>query len=81
MYQKCINTKGDSQDNYLKGTLPDLSSYEEVSAPKSPQIIASRYAPDIEVEVIYQTVENLIKAIPNHLGDWYFTGNYPTPRR
>lgn len=32
-----------------------------------------------EVEVIYQTVENLHEAIPEHLGDWYFTGNYPTP--
>ncbi|MFC2123728.1 amidophosphoribosyltransferase [Bacteroidota bacterium] len=32
-----------------------------------------------EVEVVYQTVENLHTAIPNHLGDWYFTGNYPTP--
>ena len=31
-----------------------------------------------EVEVIYQSVENLHKACPNHLGDWYFTGNYPT---
>ncbi|MFY0673103.1 MAG: amidophosphoribosyltransferase [Bacteroidia bacterium] len=34
---------------------------------------------DADVEVIYQTVENLHKACPNHLGDWYFTGNYPTP--
>jgi len=32
-----------------------------------------------EVKVIYQTVENLHKACPNDLGDWYFTGNYPTP--
>jgi len=32
-----------------------------------------------EVEIVYQTVENLHKAIPNHLGDWYFTGDYPTP--
>lgn len=31
-----------------------------------------------EVEVIYQTVDNLHKACPNHKGDWYFTGNYPT---
>lgn len=31
-----------------------------------------------EVDVIYQTVDNLHKACPNHLGDWYFTGNYPT---
>ncbi|MFC4268052.1 amidophosphoribosyltransferase [Polaribacter marinivivus] len=32
-----------------------------------------------EVEVIYQTIEGLHKACPNHTGDWYFTGNYPTP--
>jgi len=32
-----------------------------------------------EVEVIYQTVDNLHKACPEHTGDWYFTGNYPTP--
>ncbi len=32
-----------------------------------------------DVKVIYQSIENLHKAIPNHLGDWYFTGNYPTP--
>jgi len=32
-----------------------------------------------EVSVIFQTVENLHQAIVNHSGDWYFTGNYPTP--
>ncbi len=32
-----------------------------------------------EIEVVYQTVGNLHKAIPEHTGDWYFTGNYPTP--
>jgi len=32
-----------------------------------------------EVEVIYQTLDNLHVAIPNHKGDWYFSGNYPTP--
>jgi amidophosphoribosyltransferase len=31
------------------------------------------------VKIVYQTVENLHKACPNHLGDWYFTGDYPTP--
>ena len=31
------------------------------------------------VEIVYQSVENLHQACPNHLGDWYFTGNYPTP--
>ena len=32
-----------------------------------------------EIRVVYQTVENLHLACPDHLGDWYFTGNYPTP--
>ena len=32
-----------------------------------------------DVEIIYQTVENLHIACPDHTGDWYFTGNYPTP--
>lgn len=32
-----------------------------------------------EVHILYQTVENLHKALPEHSGDWYFTGNYPTP--
>jgi amidophosphoribosyltransferase len=32
-----------------------------------------------DVEVIYQTLDNLHEAIPNHKGDWYFSGNYPTP--
>ena len=32
-----------------------------------------------KVEIIYQTIEDLHAAIPHHTGDWYFTGNYPTP--
>lgn len=31
------------------------------------------------VEIVYQSIEGLHQAIPNHKGDWYFTGNYPTP--
>ena len=34
---------------------------------------------DGEVEIIYQSVDDLRKAIPNHTGVWYFTGEYPTP--
>lgn len=32
-----------------------------------------------EVEIVYQTIEGLHSACPNHTGDWYFTGKYPTP--
>ncbi len=34
---------------------------------------------EAEIEIVFQTVENLHKACPEHLGDWYFTGDYPTP--
>jgi amidophosphoribosyltransferase len=32
-----------------------------------------------EIEIIFQTIENLHAAVPDHSGDWYFTGKYPTP--
>jgi len=32
-----------------------------------------------EIEIIFQTIENLHAAVPHHTGDWYFTGKYPTP--
>ncbi len=57
--------------------LYDLFSYDQISK-KIAEIITP---PDIKpkIEVIYQTVEGLRKACPNNSGDWYFSGNYPTP--
>lgn len=52
-------------------------SVEEISAK-----IAQMLTPDdmrAQVEIVFQTVENLHKACPNDRGDWYFTGDYPTP--
>ena len=58
----------------------------EIYAPFTPQELSDKIAdmlssPEIkaEVKIIFQTVENLNKACPKNLGDWYFTGNYPTP--
>ena len=34
---------------------------------------------EAEVKIIFQSIEGLHEACPNHTGDWYFTGNYPTP--
>ena len=34
---------------------------------------------DTKIEVIFQGIDELHQACPNHKGDWYFTGNYPTP--
>ncbi len=50
---------------------------EEVSA-KIAQMLTPQDI-DAEVEIVYQTIENLHKACPNDSGDWYFTGDYPTP--
>ena len=57
--------------------LYDLFPYEKVSQ-KIAEIVTPK---DIEpkVEVIYQTLEGLHKACPGSSGDWYFSGNYPTP--
>lgn len=59
---------------------------KEIYAPFSAEQISLKIAelvthPEVNapVKVIYQTVENLHHACPNDLGDWYFTGNYPTP--
>ena len=50
---------------------------EEIST-KIAQLITPKDI-DIPVDVIYQTIETLHEACPNNKGDWYFTGNYPTP--
>lgn len=53
-------------------------SQEEISA-KIAQLITPKEVTDIKVDVIYQTIETLHMACPTNTGDWYFTGNYPTP--
>ena len=57
--------------------LYDPFTYEEISN-KVAQLISDNEI-KASVKVIFQTVENLHKACPKNLGDWYFTGNYPTP--
>ncbi|WP_375561731.1 amidophosphoribosyltransferase [Bernardetia sp. OM2101] len=77
VYDKCLESKKlplEKVVNHVK-ELYDMFEYEEVSD-KVAEIISTNIK--AEVKVVYQTVENLHKACPNHLGDWYFTGNYPT---
>ncbi|MFC2138302.1 amidophosphoribosyltransferase [Bacteroidota bacterium] len=50
---------------------------EEISA-KIAEILSKNNI-NAKVKIVYQTIENLHLACPNNLGDWYFTGNYPTP--
>jgi len=63
-----------------------INHVKELYRAFTPELISEKIArmlktPDIkaEIKIVYQTIENLHIAIPNHLGDWYFTGNYPTP--
>ncbi len=50
---------------------------EEISAKISEMLKSEEIKSD--VEIVFQSVEGLHEACPGHLGDWYFTGNYPTP--
>lgn len=77
-YERCVaeNKKPSAQITNQVQELYNKFSYEEVSK-KIGNIIKPEHI-TCEVEVIYQTIENLHQACPNNRGDWYFTGNYPT---
>jgi amidophosphoribosyltransferase len=62
--------------NHVKKVYAPFSD-EEISA-KIAQIVKPQHIFS-QVDVVYQTIEGLHAACPNHTGDWYFTGNYPTP--
>jgi len=62
--------------NYVKD-IYNMFTTEQISA-KIAQLVTPPGC-KAEIAVVYQSVEDLHHAIPNHTGDWYFTGNYPTP--
>ena len=78
-YQACLQAKaaGNMKEKNLVQALYAHFTDEEIS-----NRIAKIVTPagiHAQVEVIYQKLENLHAACPKHLGDWYFSGNYPTP--
>ena len=79
VYQLCKTAEIEGklkEENFVK-RIYESFSYEEVSN-KIAYLLTNENI-NAEVEIIFQTVSNLHKACPNHTGDWYFTGNYPTP--
>jgi amidophosphoribosyltransferase len=63
-----------------------VNHVKDIYKPFTPEQLSAKIAELVtsheigaEVKVIYQNIENLHKAIPHHTGDWYFTGDYPTP--
>lgn len=78
-YRKCKDQQGLPKEqivNYVKDIYAPFTQ-EEISA----KIADMLKAEDVksEVEIVYQTLDGLHRAIPNHPGDWYFSGDYPTP--
>ncbi|MDB5286939.1 MAG: purF, partial [Mucilaginibacter sp.] len=79
VYQKCKDSS--------KLAKEDVTNYvKAIYAPFTDQEISDRIAKIItpknikaEVQVLYQTLDNLHIACPDHTGDWYFSGDYPTP--
>lgn len=75
----------DVYDSCKDDSLTD-NPVKDIYAPFSDEEISDKIAelltpPDVktEVRIIFQTIDGLHAACPNHLGDWYFTGDYPTP--
>ena len=74
--EKCLADKDKVNEvNYVKELYAPFS-YDQVSQ-KIGEIVKPKKMKAV-LEVVFQTVEGLHKACPDHLGDWYFTGDYPT---
>ena len=76
VYEKCQQSQKDRNPKNFVTELYDQFTYEEISDKIAD--IVKPVGMTAELKVVFQTVEALHKAIPNHSGDWYFTGNYPT---
>jgi amidophosphoribosyltransferase len=77
VYEQCQQAWQNGEPvNHVK-KLYEQFTYEEISEKITDIVRPADMKADLEV--IFQTVDNLHKAIPAHSGDWYFTGNYPTP--
>ena len=74
IYQEALQSNVD--DNPVRRLYEPFTA-EEISA-KMAQLLRPSGV-DIPMEFIFQSMEGLHKAIPNHPGDWYFSGHYPTP--
>lgn len=78
VYRKCKEQESYPREqikNYVK------EIYEPFTADEISDKIAQMLTPptiNAKVEIVFQSIENLHQACPNNLGDWYFTGNYPT---
>ncbi len=81
VYDECSNELGKARHemrNRVKGVYDGLTA-DEISAEISRMVRPEDTDWSGEVEVVFQTIENLHASIEGPVGDWYFTGDYPTP--
>jgi len=81
VYRKCVECLNSSEPclvNYVKEIYAPFTD-EQISRKISEIVYPKDRDWDGEVSVIYQTVDGLRQALPDHRGDWYFTGDFPTP--
>ena len=79
VYDLCVNSfknKKAEVENHVKNIYKNFTD-DEISN-KMAEMLTSKLN-NIPLKIIFQKIEGLHKACPNHKGDWYFTGNYPTP--
>lgn len=79
VYLKCRNQIGSPKEEYVNYVKEIYQPFTDVQISK--KIGELLTGPDLnaEVQIVYQSIDNLHLACPNDLGDWYFTGDYPTP--
>ena len=78
---KCREALRDSNpklENHVKRVYENFTA-SEISAKVAQLVKPECLNGTTEVQIVYQSIENLHEALPDHSGDWYFTGNYPTP--
>jgi len=79
VYKKCDQQKGLPKEEYVNYVKDIYKPFTDKQISKKIVEMITDKDINAEVEIVYQSIENLHKAVPNDLGDWYFTGDYPTP--
>jgi len=80
VYQQCLaqaDKRPEQMQNHVR-RIYDRFSNTDISRRIS-EMVTPKTAWKGEVKIVFQTIEHLHEALPNHTGDWYFTGKYPTP--
>lgn len=79
VYEACREEVAKNGQTNQVRRIYDSFTPEEISAKISELVRPKNIEWQGEMQLIFQTIENLHLAVPNHSGDWYFTGKYPTP--